>query len=884
MMQEEVDRLYEQARGLEPKARTAFVENACREVPQARNEILSLLEQADEAEAFFRSLRDSLPSSVPGYGSRDLSIGQAVGHYQIRGRIGAGGMGAVYRAHDTRLDREVALKFLPLDLTAHSSALERLLIEARAAAALEHPNVCTIHEVGESEDGRPFIAMALYEGETLQDRLSQGPLPPGEAIDIAAQVARGLKAAHARGIVHPDVKPGNVMLTVDGTAKLLDFGLARLAEVTPSPPGQTPGTLAYMSPEQARGDPLDHRTDLWSLGVVLYEMLTGVRPFRGGNDPALLQAILHEDPEPVTTRRPETPRALARVVERLLRKDPRERYGDAEELLAVLAVPIPRVGPWPAHVDARRIAAATVVVMAIATLLYSVRLAREPDWPPVTAGTATGAPAIAVLPFSVHGQGLEIWREGMVDLLSMGLDGAGGLRAINSRTLLARWNEAVGDEAVADLDLALGVARETRASYALVGSAVAAGPQIQLAVDVYDLGSGQPVGQAQVVGSPDSILALVDRLAIQTLAVVLQRDPDELPAVDLASVTTRSLPALKAYLDGEVRHRRSDFEGAIEAWERAAAADTLFALAYLGLAEAYAWEGANTDRAFDRFGRAYRLADRLPQHEATVLRARWSHWQGRLDGIPILEEVVRQRPDDAEAWYSLGEGYYHLPGAMRGPEEARLAFERAAELQPRSAPYRAHLVDLAFQEHPDSSRIARELEAYRRLAPQGDRTQAGRIALALGFGGRAERQRAFTTLDSLTPGAAFQVYLDLRHPRFASERETVYRAIEARLDDPRRRYSAWIRSRDLAVIDGRVREAIRTLGDPRVPAGVSYCAPISFVVHGIPVPEEVLEEAFACGPHRQLVDRRPSPRPLRRYLCGPTRQLEGTCRASFSGP
>jgi class 3 adenylate cyclase len=265
-------------------------------------------------------------------------------------------MGVVYQAHDTRLDRDIALKFLPTHLSALPEARERLLVEARAAAALEHPNVCSIHEIGETSDGRLFIAMACYTGETLRERLGRGPVPPADALAIGVQIARGLAAAHAAGVVHRDVKPGNVMLCADGTVRLLDFGLAKLADVTLTGPGITLGTLAYMSPEQAGGDRVDHRSDLWSLGVVLYEMLTGERPFRGGNDLALMLAILHHDPEPIASRRPEIPEPLPGIVERLLRKDPQARHGSAVELVADLLRALP---PGTMHVplnEAERLA------------------------------------------------------------------------------------------------------------------------------------------------------------------------------------------------------------------------------------------------------------------------------------------------------------------------------------------------------------------------------------------------------------------------------------------------------------------------------------------------------------------------------------------------
>ena len=265
-------------------------------------------------------------------------IGQTVSHYRILEELGGGGMGVVYKALDVRLNRHVALKFLSPELTRDLEANQRFRQEAQAASALDHPNICTIHEIDETPSGELFLAMGYYEGSTLRARIANGPLAMMEALDVAVQTAQGLARAHQSSIVHRDVKPANLILTADGTVKILDFGLAKLvghSEVTRT--GAILGTIAYMSPEQARGDALDARTDVWSLGVVLYEMLTGKRPFAGRDDVATLSSILNATPEPIANVRADVPVELRRIVEKALERSPQGRYPSATEMLADLA-------------------------------------------------------------------------------------------------------------------------------------------------------------------------------------------------------------------------------------------------------------------------------------------------------------------------------------------------------------------------------------------------------------------------------------------------------------------------------------------------------------------------------------------------------------------
>jgi len=290
-----------------------------------------------EAEGAAQAGDGGTASSVAPASGRFLSAtqmeGQRLFHYDILERLGVGGMGVVYKARDTRLDRIVALKVLSDHLLADADAKERFLIEAKAAAALDHPNICAIHEVGETDDGRFYIAMQYYEGDTLQQRIAQGLVALPQALDIAAQISRGLVKAADQGVIHRDIKPANIILTADGTVKIVDFGLAKFGAIGITKTGMGVGTVAYMSPEQTRGDKVDQRTDIWSLGVVLYEMLSGTRPFRGGSDQAVVNAILNSKPETVTSQVPSLPASVAAVVQRATHKDPERRYPDASAIL-----------------------------------------------------------------------------------------------------------------------------------------------------------------------------------------------------------------------------------------------------------------------------------------------------------------------------------------------------------------------------------------------------------------------------------------------------------------------------------------------------------------------------------------------------------------------
>ena len=264
-------------------------------------------------------------------------IGKIISHYKILEEIGSGGMGIVYKAEDINLERHVALKFLPPELTRDKEARERFIHEAKSASALDHPNICNIHEIGKTDDNQMFIAMGYYEGETLKDKIARGPLKITEALDIAIQIATGLEQAHNKNILHRDIKPANIFITEKNVVKILDFGLAKLSGQTKlTKDGSTLGTVAYMSPEQTTGEETDSRSDIWSLGVVLFEMITGLLPFKGDYEQAMQYSIVNEEPDPLTGLRTGVPMELERIVNKALAKNPEERYQHVDEILVDL--------------------------------------------------------------------------------------------------------------------------------------------------------------------------------------------------------------------------------------------------------------------------------------------------------------------------------------------------------------------------------------------------------------------------------------------------------------------------------------------------------------------------------------------------------------------
>ena len=425
-------------------------------------------------------------------------VGRTLSHYRIVARLGRGGMGEVYLAEDTQLGRKVAIKVLPPELTRDRERLERLEREARAVAALNHPNIVTLHSVEEAEGVR-FLTMEYVEGRTLAESLPSGGLPPKSFFEVAVPLAEALAAAHEKGIIHRDLKPGNVMVTPEGRVKVLDFGLARLtqAEGTAASQlsteavtgeGRVAGTVPYMSPEQVEGRPIDHRSDIFSLGVVLYEMATGRRPFAGDSSPALISSILRDTPLPVSGSRPDLPEALGGVLSRCLDKDPRQRYQSAldvrhalEDLVrpregssAVTSVQVPVV---PRRFGGRRAwlaGAAGIVLVAAALLAVNAGGLRDRL---VGTGRAPTVRSLAVLPFEnrMEDASQDYLVEGIHEALIIELSQIGTLQ-VKSRQVVMRYRKT--DKPLSE------IARELGVDALVTGSVLRAGDSVQVTAEL----------------------------------------------------------------------------------------------------------------------------------------------------------------------------------------------------------------------------------------------------------------------------------------------------------------------------------------------------------------------------------------------------------------
>jgi serine/threonine protein kinase/Flp pilus assembly protein TadD len=701
--------ILESALELDPASRSAFVDSACAGDDGLRLEVQSLLADQKQADHFLEepalemvihhAAQDQLHQDEEA--ERSL-FGKMISHYRVLEKLGGGGMGVVYKAEDTRLGRYVALKFLPEEMAQDDQALERFKREARAASATNHPHICTIYDIGKYEGG-PFIVMELLEGSTLKHRISNKPLPSTLVLELGIHIADALNAAHAKGIFHRDIKPANIFVTEQGQAKLLDFGLAKLAtketlaghdlataktdatlgeDLTRA--GALMGTAPYMSPEQVRGEPVDARTDLFSFGAVLYEMATGQRAFSGERTPEIREAILSQELASPRKLNPAVPAGLERIITKALKKKLPERYQRASEIRADLVRVRGKIGP---HLD-RHVALATFGVM-----LLLAGAGWRLGW--FRFGPRVGQiHSIAVLPLAnlSEDREQEYFADGMTEQLTTDLGQISALRVI-SRTSAMHYkgtNKKLPE-----------IARELGVDAVIEGSVERAGDQVRITAQLIDAPNDRHLWAKSYERDLRDVLSLQDEVAKAIASEVkITLTPQE--QIHLTNARPVKPQAHEAYMRGLFElHKQSaeSIEQAIKHFRQAVALDPNDSLAYAGLADAYYDQSTMLRAPIEVMPKAKAAAAKAIELDDTIAEAHASMGYVKLNfdwDWPGAEREFRRALELNPSLPRAHAGYAHYLLTLRRTDEAIQELNRSEKIDPLITESHVNLPYLLF--------------------------------------------------------------------------------------------------------------------------------------------------------------------------------------------
>jgi len=796
---EQIREVLEKALDLAPGERPAFLNRACSSDPSLRQEVETLLASSDDVHSSFLQ---SAPLRVT------LAAGTRLGDYEVKSLLGAGGMGEVYRALDLRLGRDVAIKVLPSFVFSDPNRQRRFEQEARAAAALNHPNILAVYQMGTYE-GAPYLVSELLEGETLREPIKRGPVAVPKAIDYGAQIARGLAAAHEKGIVHRDLKPENLFVTKDGRVKILDFGLAKLtqprsgsdASLTATggetEPGVIMGTVGYMAPEQVRGQTTDHRTDIFAFGAMLYEMLAGKRAFQKPTSPETMTAILNEDPPGISQITTNVPPALQRVVHRCLEKNREQRFQSASDLgfaLDALSDEVryqraPGMLPESAELktDSGREAASAAGSGRLWKISIPVLLAAL-----VVAGTIyyrwrqqrtrlTESDTIVLSDFA-NSTGDAIFDDTLKTALSISLRQSPFLNVVSdgkAAGLLRQMAVPAGTQITPEL--AQKLCQRAGSKAYIAGAIGSLGNEYVLALRANNCQSGATLAQEQVTAtSKEKVLNALGEAASklrgelgESLVTVQRFD------VPLANATTSSLEALQAYAQGRMGHGAKSVAAALLHDQRAIELDPNFAMGYIAVGVDYSNLG-ELERANEYITKAFQLRDHASEREKLAITARYySDVTGELDkGAQTFQQEIDGYPREDAAYVNLGIVYAEQGQYDKAAEITR----QAIRTLPDDVGTAEDLVNytLALEHFDEAQQTLRNMQA-RKMDDVAMHNALYTLAfLAADSAGMAEQQKWFASQPQFENwGLALASDTEAYAGRLAKARELTKRAVES---------------------------------------------------------------------------------------------------------